>query len=118
MTTIVTTTAASLVSADSTKAPSLSRRVAHLRISARRNAHVSGLRVTVEGVRAAVKHRAGNHWTATIDLRGLPRGCYVVRVSARVNGHRVLCKHMYRVVYGNPKASAAEFMNTIAGVTL
>ena len=28
------------------------------------------LRVTVEGVRAAVKHTAGNHWTATVDLRG------------------------------------------------
>ena len=106
MTTIITT-AASVVSADSTKAPSLSRRVAHLRISARKNARVSGLRVTVEGVRAAVKHTVGNHWTATVDLRGLPRGCYVVRVSARVNGDRVVRKHMYRVVYGNPKASAA-----------
>jgi hypothetical protein len=116
--TTIITTAASLVSADSTKAPSLSRRIAHLRITGRKDDRVSGLRVTVEGVRAAVTHTASNHWRATIDLRGLPRGCYVVRVSARVNGHRVVRKHMYRVVYGNPKASAAEFMNTISGVTL
>ena len=115
---MVPTTAASLVSADSVKAPSLSRRVAHLRITAREDARVSGLRVTVEGVRAAVKHTGRNHWTATVDLRGLPRGCYVVCVSARVNGHRVVRKHLYRVVYGNPKAAGAEFMNTVAGVTL
>lgn len=117
-TTVIVQSAASGVAGATERSEPVSRRVAHLRITARKGAVVRGLRVTVEGKRAKVKHAGVNRWMATVDLRGLYRGCYVVRVTARVKGVKVVRKHFYRVVYGNPREHAPEFMNRVAGVRL
>ena len=86
----------------------VSDRIAHLRIKARKGHTVTGLKVTTEGVRATVVRKARGDWVATIDLRGLPRGCYTVRVTARVNGRKMTHAHIYRVAYGDPKAGLKD----------
>jgi hypothetical protein len=88
-----------------------SNRVAKLRIKAVRGHFVRGLKVSLEGKRQKVRRIDKRTWRARIDLRGLARGVYVVRVTARVNGRRVVHKHLYRVVYGNPRGGMGESLN-------
>lgn len=90
---------------------SSSNRVAKLRIKADTGDVVRGLKVRLEGKRQKVKRVGANHWRARINLRGLARGVYVVRVTARVNGRKVLHKHYYRALYGNPRGGLGESLN-------
>jgi hypothetical protein len=92
--------------------PRKSNRVAKLRIKADRGDVVRGLKVRLEGKRQKVRRVGARTWRAQIDLRGLARGVYVVRVTARVNGRKFLHKHLYRVLYGNPRGGMGESMNT------
>ena len=59
-----------------------SNRVAKLRIKAGSGDVVRGLNVSLEGKRQKVRRVGANHWRASINLRGLERGIYVVRVTA------------------------------------
>jgi hypothetical protein len=86
-------------------------RVAKLRIKADRGDVVTNLKVRLEGKRQKLSRVASNHWRARINLRGLDRGIYVVRVTARVNGSKYLHKHYYRVGYGNPRGGMGESLN-------
>ena len=95
-----------------------SRRVAKLRIKATAGHTVRHLRVRVEGRRAKVRHVRRGEWIATIDLRGLRRGVYAARVTARVDGRRVTCTHLYRVLYGNPKGAKGDSLNSHSSVRL
>jgi hypothetical protein len=88
-----------------------SNRVAKLRIKADRRDRVRGLTVSLEGKRQKVKLVSKTTWRARIDLRGLERGVYAVRVTARVNGEKVTYKHLYRVLYGNPRGGTGESLN-------
>jgi hypothetical protein len=88
-----------------------STRVAKLRIKADRHDHVRGLKVSLEGKRQKVKLVSKTTWRARIDLRGLERGIYVVRVTAVVNGRKTMHKHFYRVLYGNPRGGMGESLN-------
>ena len=88
-----------------------SARIAKLRIKADRGDVVTGLKVRLEGKRQKVRKVRANHWRASVNLRGLERGIYVVRVTARVNGKKYLHKHFYRVLYGNPRGGMGESMN-------
>jgi hypothetical protein len=88
-----------------------SNRVAKLRIKAGPGDVVTGLKVRLEGKRQKVRRVGANHWRASINLRGLERGIYVVRVTARVNGKKYMHKHYYRVLYGNPRGGMGESMN-------
>ncbi|HEX5782228.1 MAG TPA: hypothetical protein VFX80_09905, partial [Solirubrobacteraceae bacterium] len=88
-----------------------SRRISRLRIKADRGDVVRNLKVSLEGKRQKVSRVRANHWRARIDLRGLERGIYVVRVTATVNGRKYLHKHFYRVMYGNPRGGMGESMN-------
>ena len=89
-----------------------STRVTSLRIKARKGHTIRKLRVRVEGVPTKVVRKSGGQWVATIDLRGLPRGVYVARVLARVNGKKVTSAHLYRVLYGNPKGGVSDNLNS------
>ena len=91
--------------------PRASKRIAKLRIKAGRGDVVRTLRVRLEGKRQKVRRLDGRTWRAQIDLRGLRRGIYVVRVTARVNGRKILHEHFYRVLYGNPRGGMGESMN-------
>jgi hypothetical protein len=95
-----------------------SKRVAKLRIKARAGHFVRHLRVNVEGRRAKVRRVRRGEWIATIDLRGLRRGVYAARVTARVDGRRVTCTHLYRVLFGNPRGGKGESLNSHAIVRL
>jgi hypothetical protein len=88
-----------------------SARIAKLRIKAGRGDVVTGLKVRLEGKRQKVRKVGANHWRASVNLRGLERGIYVVRVTARVNGKKYMHKHFYRVLYGNPRGGMGESMN-------
>lgn len=88
-----------------------SNRIAKLRIKADRGDVVRRVKVSLEGKRQKVRRVGANHWRAGIDLRGLERGIYVVRVTARVNGKKYMHKHLYRVLYGNPRGGMGESMN-------
>jgi hypothetical protein len=88
-----------------------SRRISRLRIKADRGDVVRNLKVSLEGKRQKVSRVGANHWRARINLRGLERGVYVVRVTATVNGQKYLHKHFYRVLYGNPRGGKGESMN-------
>jgi hypothetical protein len=88
-----------------------SNRVAKLRIKADRGDVVRGLKVSLEGKRQKVRRLDARTWRARVNLRGLGRGIYVVRVTARVNGHKILHKHFYRVLYGNPRGGMGESLN-------
>jgi Collagen triple helix repeat (20 copies) len=88
-----------------------SDRIAKLRIKAGPGDVVTGLKVRLEGKRQKVRRVGANHWRASINLRGLERGIYVVRVTARVNGKKYMHKHFYRVLYGNPRGGMGESMN-------
>jgi hypothetical protein len=88
-----------------------SDRVAKLRIKAGRGDVVRGLKVSLEGKRQKVRRLNGRTWRARIDLRGLERGIYVVRVTATVNGRKYMHKHFYRVLYGNPRGGMGESLN-------
>ena len=88
-----------------------SNRVAKLRIKADAGDVVTGLKVRLEGKRQKVRRVGANHWRASVNLRGLERGIYVVRVTARVNGQKYMHKHFYRVLYGNPRGGDGESMN-------
>jgi hypothetical protein len=72
---------------------------------------VRGLKVSLEGKRQKVKLVSKTTWRARIDLRGLERGIYVVRVTAVVNGRKYMHKHFYRVLYGNPRGGMGESLN-------
>ena len=95
-----------------------SGRVAKLRIKARAGHVVRHLRVGVEGRRAKVRRVRQGEWIATIDLRGLRRGVYAARVTARVDGRRFTCTHLYRVLFGNPRRGKGESLNSHAIVRL
>lgn len=88
-----------------------SNRVAKLRIKADRGDVVRGLNVSLEGKRQKVRRLDARTWRAQVNLRGLERGVYVVRVTARVNGQKILHKHYYRVLYGNPRGGIGESLN-------
>jgi Collagen triple helix repeat (20 copies) len=88
-----------------------SNRIAKLRIKAGAGDVVTGLKVRLEGKRQKVRRVGANHWRASINLRGLERGIYVVRVTARVNGRKYMHKHLYRVLYGNPRGGMGESLN-------
>ena len=88
-----------------------SARVAKLRIKAGRGDVVRGLKVSLEGKRQKVRRVNSRTWRARINLRGLERGIYVVRVTAVVNGRKYLHKHFYRVLYGNPRGGMGESLN-------
>jgi len=88
-----------------------SNRVAKLRIKADRGDVVRGLKVTLEGKKQKVRRLGNGHWRASINLRGLERGVYAVRITARVNGQKVVFKHLYRVLYGNPRGGKGESLN-------
>ena len=88
-----------------------SNRVAKLRIKADAATSSRGLKVSLEGKRQKVRRVGANHWRASVNLRGLERGIYVVRVTARVNGQKYMHKHFYRVMYGNPRGGDGESMN-------
>ena len=51
-------------------------------------------------------------WIATINLRGLRRGVYAARVTARADGRRVTCTHLYQVLFGNPRGGKEESLNS------
>lgn len=89
-----------------------SGRVAKLRIKARAGHVVRHLRVRLEGRRQALRRVGRGEWIATINLRGLRRGVYSARVIARVDGARVTCTHLYRVLYGNPRGGKGESLNS------
>lgn len=94
----------------------VSRRVNRTRIIAPLGATVRRLRVTFEGRRAVVRRIAstprGRHqWRLRVDMRGLRRGVYVVRVRAVVNGRSVVRVHYYRPCYGNPKGGGKDSLN-------
>ena len=89
-----------------------SKRVAKLRVKARAGHVVRQLRVTLEGRRQKIRRVRRGEWIATIDLRGLRRGVYSARVGARVDGVRVTCTHLYRVLYGNPRGGKGESLNS------
>ena len=72
---------------------------------------VRGLKVTLEGSKQKVRRLGKGHWRASINLRGLERGVYAVRITARVNGQKVVFKHLYRVLYGNPRGGKGESLN-------
>jgi hypothetical protein len=96
-----------------------SNRVAKLRIKADRGDRVRGLKVTLEGKRQKVRRlKVRRTWRASINLRGLERGVYAVRVTARVNGRKVMFKHLYRVLYGNPRGGLGESLNASTIVRL
>ena len=88
-----------------------SDRVAKLRIKADAGDVVTGVKVRLEGKRQKVRKLNSRTWRASVNLRGLERGIYVVRVTARVNGKKYLHKHYYRVLYGNPRGGMGESMN-------
>ena len=88
-----------------------SNRVAKLRIKADAGDVVRGLKVRLEGKRQKVRKLGSRTWRASVNLRGLERGIYVVRVTARVNGKKYMHKHFYRVLYGNPRGGDGESMN-------
>ena len=88
-----------------------SARIAKLRIKADAGDVVRGLKVRLEGKRQKVRRVGANHWRASVNLRGLERGIYVVRVTATVNGKKYMHKHFYRVLYGNPRGGMGESMN-------
>jgi hypothetical protein len=88
-----------------------SNRIAKLRIKADSGDVVRGLKVRLEGKRQKVRRVGANHWRASVNLRGLERGIYVVRVTATVNGRKYMHKHFYRVLYGNPRGGMGESMN-------
>jgi hypothetical protein len=90
---------------------SSSGRVAKLRIKAGAGDVVRGLKVSLEGKRQKVRRLGDRSWRARINLRGLERGVYAVRVTARVNGQKVMVKHLYRVQYGNPRGGIGESLN-------
>ena len=90
---------------------SSSNRVAKLRIKAGAGDVVTGLKVRLEGKRQKVRKLNSRTWRASVNLRGLERGIYVVRVTARVNGRKYMHKHFYRVLYGNPRGGMGESMN-------
>ena len=89
-----------------------SKRVAKLRIKARAGHVVRHLRVGVEGRPTKVRRVRRGEWIATIDLRGLRRGVYAARVTARVDGRRVTCTHLYQVLFGNPRGGKGESLNS------
>jgi hypothetical protein len=88
-----------------------SNRVAKLRIKAGRGDVVRRLKVSLEGKRQKVNRLNARTWRARINLRGLERGIYVVRVTAVVNGRKYMHKHFYRVLYGNPRGGIGESLN-------
>jgi hypothetical protein len=85
--------------------------VAKLRIKAGRGDVVRRLKVSLEGKRQKVKRLNARTWRARVNLRGLERGIYVVRVTAVVNGRKYMHKHLYRVLYGNPRGGMGESLN-------
>jgi Collagen triple helix repeat (20 copies) len=95
-----------------------SGRVAKLRIKARTGHVVTHLRVSVEGRRTTVRRVRRGEWRAIINLRGLRRGTYAARVTARVDGRRVTCTHLYRVLFGNPRGGKGESLNSHSIVRL
>ena len=97
---------------------SSSARVAKLRIKAGAGDSVRGLKVSLEGKRQKVSRIGKGTWRARINLRGLERGVYAVRVTARVNGEKVMYKHLYRVQYGNPRGGIGESLNASTIVRL
>ncbi len=64
-----------------------SRRRFRIRLRRPRRGRILSARVTVAGRRVAVRPRGGR-LTATVDLRGLPRGRYVVRIRVRTTAGR------------------------------
>jgi hypothetical protein len=97
---------------------SSSARVAKLRIKRDHGDVVRGLKVSLEGKRQKVRRLNSRTWRASINLRGLERGVYAVRVTARVNGQKVMFKHLYRVLYGNPRGGLGESLNASTIVRL
>ena len=95
-----------------------SNRVAKLRIKADRGDDRSRPEGQPGGQAAEGPPHRRNHWRAGINLRGLERGIYVVRVTARVNGKKYMHKHMYRVLYGNPRGGMGESLNRTTIVRL
>ena len=89
-----------------------SNRVAKLRIKADPGDVVRNVKVSLEGKRQKVRRLNSRTWRARVDLRGLARGIYVVRVTATVNGTKSLHKHYYRVLYGNPRGGMGESLNS------
>jgi hypothetical protein len=65
-----------------------SRRSFRIRLRLRRALRAVSATVTVDGRRVAV--RRGRRLTAPVDLRGLPRGRFTVRVSVRLQSGRVV----------------------------
>ena len=97
---------------------SSSGRVAKLRIKAGRGDVVRNLKVSLEGSKQKVGRIGSRTWRARINLRGLERGVYAVRVTAVVNGEKVIYKHLYRVLYGNPRGGDGESLNASTIVRL
>ena len=91
----------------------VSNRVAFLRIFGKKGQRITNLTAAVEGVGIKVVKIGKRSWRLKVDLRGLERGVYSVRVRARVNGRRAVRVQLYRTCYGNPKDGAKESLNRV-----
>ena len=67
----------------------LSRRRFTIRLREPNGLRIRSARVTVAGKRVAARRRNGR-WTVTVDLRGLPRGRYAVRIVVRTESGKTL----------------------------
>ena len=64
------------------------------------------------------KGRKLHKWTISVDLRGLERGTYVVRVRYVKGGRKRTAVHYHRVCYGNPRGGYGEGMNASTRIHL
>ena len=67
----------------------LSRRRFAIRVREPVGVRIASVRITVAGKRVTARRRNGR-WTATVDLRGLKRGRYAVRIVARTASGKTL----------------------------
>jgi hypothetical protein len=81
---------------------------------------VRALKVWFEGKRLKLRKTSnGRNWVTKVDLRGLTRGVYSVRVHAIVNNdHQYREMHYYRACYGNPKKGFADSLNAYKQIRL
>ena len=87
----------------------LSRRDFTIRLREPRRGRIKSVRVTIDGKRRKVRlGRAGGRTTARIDLRGLKRSRYTVRVVVTTSrGRRITERRRYRTCVPSPRARSA-----------
>lgn len=102
----------------------VSTRVAKLRIFVKKGSRVTNLRTTFEGVKAPLVKTSAREYVMTVDMRGLTKGIYAARVTAKVDppgrerARKWLKIQKYRSCYGNPKGGKPESLNDFKTIRL